>query len=176
ATNEAYFKELQAELGDELENYSRLFKSPEEIEKEIEDIKDILFRYDTTNAEIFSQQITQIHDRETILTLKKSLENAKSLYNLIRLMGNYELLEKADFQKLNLLYREASNRLDMLNLKQRLESGTESVNLLNAALVDVVFSFVKVGEEELILADELKNTLRRTIETIDHNFDQADPQ
>ncbi|MFM6017350.1 MAG: UvrB domain 3-containing protein, partial [Dolichospermum sp.] len=176
ATNEAYFKELQAELGDELENYSRLFKSKEEIETEIAEIEDILFRYDTTNAEIFSQQINQIQDRETILTLKKSLENAKSLYNLIRLMGNYELLEKADFQKLNLLYREASNRLDMLNLKQRLESGTESVNLLNAALVDVVFSFVKVGEEELILADELKNTLRRTIETIDHNFDQADPQ
>ncbi|MFM6826388.1 MAG: UvrB domain 3-containing protein, partial [Dolichospermum sp.] len=176
ATNEAYFKELQAELGDELENYSRLFKSKEEIETEIAEIEDVLFRYDTTNAEIFSQQINQIQDRETILTLKKSLENAKSLYNLIRLMGNYELLEKADFQKLNLLYREASNRLDMLNLKQRLESGTESVNLLNAALVDVVFSFVKVGEEELILADELKNTLRRTIETIDHNFDQADPQ
>ncbi|MFM6602905.1 MAG: type I restriction endonuclease subunit R, partial [Dolichospermum sp.] len=107
ATNEAYFKELQAELGDELENYSSLFKSKEEIETELAEIDDVLFRYDTTNAEIFSQQITQIHDRETILTLKKSLENAKSLYNLIRLMGNYELLEKADFQKLNLLYREA---------------------------------------------------------------------
>ncbi|MFM6508914.1 MAG: UvrB domain 3-containing protein, partial [Dolichospermum sp.] len=87
STNKAYFDELQAELGDDLEHYSRLFKSPEEIEKEIEDIKDILFRYDTTNAEIFSQQINQIQDRETILTLKKSLENAKSLYNLIRLMG-----------------------------------------------------------------------------------------
>ncbi|MFM6726057.1 MAG: UvrB domain 3-containing protein, partial [Dolichospermum sp.] len=80
ATNEAYFKELQAELGDELENYSRLFKSKEEIETEIAEIEDVLFRYDTTNAEIFSQQINQIQDRETILTLKKSLENAKSLY------------------------------------------------------------------------------------------------
>lgn len=176
ATNKAYFDELQAELGDDLEHYSHLFKSPEEIEKEIEDIKDILFRYDTTNAEIFSQQITQIHDRETILSLKKSLENAKSLYNLIRLTGNYELLEKADFHKLNLLYREASNRLDFLNLTQRLESGTDTVNILNVALEDVIFSFVKVGEEELVLADKLKNTLHRTREALVNNFDQKDPQ
>jgi type I restriction enzyme R subunit len=176
ATNKAYFDELQAELGDDLEHYSRLFKSPEEIEKEIEDIKDILFRYDTTNAEIFSQQITQIHDRETILNLKKSLENAKSLYNLIRLTGNCQLLEKADFHKLNLLYREASNRLDFLNLTQRLESGTDTVNILNVALEDVIFSFVKVGEEELVLADKLKNTLHRTREALVNNFDQKDPQ
>lgn len=176
ATNEAYFKELQAELGDELEHYSDLFKSQEEIETEIAEIQDVLFRYDITNAEIFCQQINQIHDRETILVLKKSLENAKSLYNLIRLMGKYELLEKEDFQKLNVLYREASNRLDMINLKQRLESGTETGNLLNAALEDIIFSFDKVGEEELVLADELKNTLRRTREALANNFDQVDPQ
>lgn len=107
-----------------------------------------------------------IHNRETILNLKKSLENAKSLYNLIRLTGNYELLEKADFHKFNLLYREASNRLDFLNLTQRLESGTDTVNLLNVALEDVIFSFVKVGEEELVLADKLKNTLHRTREAL----------
>src|SRR3989338_850216 len=44
ATNKAYFDELQAELGDELEHYSNLFKSAEEITQEIEAIKDILFR------------------------------------------------------------------------------------------------------------------------------------
>jgi type I restriction enzyme R subunit len=176
ATNKAYFDELQAELGDELEHYSHLFKSKEKIEAEIEEIKNVLFPYDTVNAEIFSQQITQIHDRETILAVKKSLENAKSLYNLIRLTGNYELLEKVDFHKLNQLYREASNRLDILNLKNSLESGTDTVNLLNAALEDVIFSFVKVGEEELVLADKLKNTLHRTREALVNNFDQTDPQ
>ena len=176
ATNKAYFDELQAELGDELEHYSHLFKSKEEIEAEIEEIKDVLFPYDTLNAEIFSQQITQIHDRETILAVKKSLENAKSLYNLIRLTGNYELLEKVDFYKLNQLYREASNRLDILNLKNSLESGTDTVNLLNAALEDVIFSFVKVGEEELVLADKLKDTLHRTCEALANNFDKSDPQ
>ncbi|MCK4945459.1 MAG: type I restriction endonuclease subunit R, partial [Alphaproteobacteria bacterium] len=36
ATNKAYFDELQEELGDEMEHYSNLFKSKEEIEQEIE--------------------------------------------------------------------------------------------------------------------------------------------
>lgn len=176
ATNKAYFDELQAELGDELEHYSNLFKSKEEIESEIAEIEDVLFRYDTANAEIFSQQISQIQDRETVLALKKVLGNAKSLYNLIRLTGHYELLEKLDFRKLDDLYREASNRLDAINLSARLESGVDVTNLLNEALEDVIFSFVKVGEEELVLADKLKNTLRRTREALADNFDKTDPQ
>ena len=176
ATNKAYFDELQAELGDELEHYSNLFKSKEEIEAEITEIEDVIFRYDTANAEIFSQQISQIQDREAVLALKKVLGNAKSLYNLIRLTGHYELLEKLDFQKLGDLYREASNRLDAINLSARLESGADVTNLLNEALEDVIFSFVKIGEEELVLADKLKNTLRRTREALADNFDKADPK
>ncbi|MFN9649060.1 MAG: type I restriction endonuclease subunit R, partial [Pseudanabaena sp.] len=100
----------------------------------------------------------------------------KSLYNLIRLTGHYELLEKLDFRKLDDLYREASNRLDAINLSARLESGVDVTNLLNEALEDVIFSFVKVGEEELVLADKLKNTLRRTREALADNFDKTDPQ
>ncbi|MFN7354627.1 MAG: type I restriction endonuclease subunit R, partial [Pseudanabaena sp.] len=74
------------------------------------------------------------------------------------------------------LYREASNRLDAINLSARLESGVDVTNLLNEALEDVIFSFVKVGEEELVLADKLKNTLRRTREALADNFDKTDPQ
>lgn len=176
ATNKAYFDELQSELGDEMEHYSNLFKSQEEIAAEIDHIKDVLFRFDTDNAEIFSDQISQIQDRETVLALKKSLENAKSLYNLIRLQGDYELLEKLDFSKLNILYRETCNHLDMLNLKESIEQGTDTASLLNVALEDVVFRFIKVGEEELVLADQLKNTLRQTREALANNFDQQDPK
>src|SRR5690606_41265612 len=51
-TNKAYFDELQSELGDEMEHYSNLFKSREEITQEIEHIKDVLFRFNIENAEI----------------------------------------------------------------------------------------------------------------------------
>ena len=45
----------------------------------------------------------------------------QKIYNLIRLTGNYELLDKIDFAKLTLLYREAQNHLNLLNLKTKLK-------------------------------------------------------
>lgn len=176
ATNKAYFDELQTELGDEMEHYSQLFKSQEEIKQEIEHIKDVLFRFDTNNMEEFCNQISQIQDRDSVLALKKALADARSLYNLIRLQGEYDFLDELDFAKLNVLYRETSNHLDLLNLKNALESGEDTSNLLNRALEDVIFKFVKIGEEELVLADKLKNTLRQTREALASNFDQQDPQ
>ncbi|MDW4799778.1 type I restriction endonuclease subunit R, partial [Escherichia coli] len=122
-------------------------------------------------AEIFTDQINQIQDRETALALKNALADARSLYNLIRLQGNTEFLQALDFNKLNILYREASRRLDLLNLKADLEQGVDLSGLLNRALEEVIFEFHKVGEEELVLADELKETLRRTREALAANFD-----
>jgi type I restriction enzyme, R subunit len=176
ATNKAYFDELQSELGDEMEHYSHLFKSQEEIKQEIEHIKDILFRFDTDNMEEFCNQISQIQDRDTVLALKKALADARSLYNLIRLQGEYDFLDELDFAKINVLFRVSSDRLDMLNLASSLQDGADIDNLLNRALEDVIFTFTKIGEEELVLADKLKNTLRQTREALASNFDQQDPQ
>lgn len=175
-TNRRYFEELQGELGDELEQYSKLFKSREEIRAEIENIKDVLFRFNLDDPELFIDQINQINSREDILALKKVLADAKSLYNLIRLQREYDFLQQLDFNKLNLLLRETSNRLDLLNLKETLEQGSDSANLLNIALEDVIFQFTKIGEAELVLADKLKNTLRQTREALASNFDQQDPK
>ena len=38
-TNQAYFEELQSELGDEVQNYSDIFKSKEDIEADLQNIK-----------------------------------------------------------------------------------------------------------------------------------------
>lgn len=175
-TNKDYFDELQLELGDEIDTYSNLFKSSDEIKQAIEEIKDVLFSFNIENAEEFSRQISQIEDRPTILSLKKALSDARDLYNLIRLQGEYSLLQNLDFQKLNQLYRETSNHLDLLNLKETIESATDNSNLLNIALEDVIFKFAKIKEEELVLADKLKNTLRQTREALAENFDQNDPK
>lgn len=174
-TNQDYFKELQSELGDEMEHYSNLFKSAEEIKEEIAEIKEVLFHYNITNAELFSQQISQIQDRSEMLKITRVLNNAKSLYNLIRLSGNYDLLEKLDFHKLTQLSREANNHLALINTKEVLEKNVDTTNLLNIALEDVIFAFVKVKEEEMVLADKLKDTLQKTREMLGGNFDPKDP-
>jgi type I restriction enzyme R subunit len=175
-TNKAYFEELQGELGDEFQHYNNLFKSKEEIEAEISDIKEKLFHYDLTNAEIFSQQISVIENRKEVLEIKKALEDARNLYNVIRLYGHYEMLEKVDFRKLNELYSEAARHLELLNLKESVQNNTETTNLLNVALENIVFMFRKISEEELVIADKLKDSLRKTREALGGNFDPRDPE
>ena len=78
----SYFDELKGELGDEMDSYSNLFKSHEEVQEEIEHIKDVLLQFDTENAELFQQQISQISDRKQILVLKKALESAYRRWEL----------------------------------------------------------------------------------------------
>lgn len=174
-TNKDYFDELQSELGDELDKYSDLFKTEAEITADMEAIKDALFHFDTSNAEVFSQQITQIIDRAEMRKIVKALNDAKSLYNLIRLSGQYELLAKLDFRKLNQLATEASNHLNLLNQREALENADDSTNILNIALEDVLFTFRKVSEAEMVIADELRENLRRTREGLGGNFDPGDP-
>ena len=175
-TNKAYFDELQLELGDEIGNYSNLFKSKEEIEDEINDIKKKLFEYDLLNAEIFSQQISEIKDKQILLGIKKALEGAKNLYNIIRLYGHFELLEKVDFKKLTQLYNETARHVDLINLKNSIQTNNETTNLLNVALEDILFMFRKVSEGELVIADKLKDTLKKTREALALNFDQKEPE
>jgi len=91
------------------------------------------------------------------------------------LSGDYEMLEKLDFQTLTVLSREANNRLALINTKEALENNVDTTNLLNIALEDVLFAFTKVKEEEMVIADQLKNTLQKTREALGDNFDPQDP-
>ena len=176
-TNAEYLKELQNELGDEWDKYSTLFKSKEEIEAEIKEIKEKLFYYDIENAERFSEQVSAINDRETILGLKRVLENARILGNLIKLYDHDGLWDKLDFDKLKTLFIEVQNRLNLINQKEALENDDEHTNILNIALEEVVFSFRKISESELALGiiDKYKEQLRKTREAMLANFDTQDP-
>ena len=69
----------------------------------------------------------------------------------------------------------ADKRLALINTKEALENNVDTSNLLNIALEDVIFAFTKVSEEEMILADELKDSLQKTREGLAENFDPQDP-
>ena len=175
-TNQAYLKELQPELGDEQEHYSKLFKSAEEISSEIDAIQAALFHYDTANAEIFSQQVTAIQNPTDLREIIKALDDARGLYNLIRSTGQHELLAKLDFRKFLQLSNAANERLALLLQRDALEHGHENALLLNTALEDVIFAFRKISEEEMLIAGEFRDKLRRTREGLAGNFDPRDPE
>ncbi|HCG6764785.1 type I restriction endonuclease subunit R [Vibrio parahaemolyticus] len=175
-TNKAYFDELQDQLGNDIEYYSQLFKSQEDIEKELEEIQETLFEYDIKNVDEFANQINQISDRKELKKVQKALINAKELSNVIRYQSIDELREALDFDRLKVMLREVESHIDILNFQENLETGEDTSNLLNEALEDMVFMFTKISEEELVLADKLKNKLRQTREEMQNNFDQQDPK
>lgn len=174
-TNKAYFDELQQELGDEMEMYSHLFKSQEEILADIQEIQETLFQYNTENKELFSQQIEQITDKKELIRLIKALRLAKELKNLIAINGYEELKDVTDFNTMNSLLLIAQGRLDNLNILESLDSEDDTTNIINTALEDVIFQFIKVDEMELKLADEFKDILRKTRESLQVNIDPIDP-
>ncbi len=84
--------------------------------------------------------------------------------------GHFDLLEKVDFKKLNQLYNETAQHLDLLNLKESVQNNVDTTNLLNVALENVLFMFRKVSEEEMVIADQLKDMLRKTREALGEQF------
>src|SRR5574344_826718 len=173
--NKAYWDELQGELGDEAEFYSDLFKTQEDIESDIREIKETLWSFNTENAEVFQQEISKISDKKQLLEIKRALTSAKELYNIIKLNDYNDLIDKLDFKKLNILLREVERHITIVNQREALERGTDTTILLNEALEDIIFTFRKRSEEELKLADDLKDHLRKTRESLRDNFDKQDP-
>jgi len=175
-TNEAYFKELQAELGDEFERYRDIFKSQEEIEQDLQAIQDKLFMYATDNAELFSQQITAIDDKKELLELRRLLDTYKELFNIIKLFGYDELAQRFSMDTLHALYNEVNNRINLVNLKENLQNNKDVSGLLNMALDQIEFHFRKVSESEMVIADAFQDILEKTRQELERNLDPKDPE
>lgn len=175
-TNKAYFEELQAELGSEFQQYANIFKSQEEIVSDLETIKERLFLYDTGNAEVFSQQISAIDDKQELVELHHALELYKELHNLAKLFDYTDIAEHFDIEKAAALFAEVSSRIAILNQKQVLEDAQDMSAILNLAMDEIEFHFRKVSESELVIADKYQDVLNRTRQAIRRSLDPKDPE
>ncbi|RPF41931.1 type I restriction enzyme R subunit [Hydrogenoanaerobacterium saccharovorans] len=175
-TNKAYFDELQNELGDAFKQYDSIFKTPEEIESDLKLIAEKLFSFDTQNAEIFSQQVSQIDDKAELLELRHALELYKELFNIAKLFGYNELADKFDLNKISSLYTEVVNRINIINTKKALENADDMTAILNLAMEEIDFNFKKVSEHELVIADSYRDILVRTQKEMQRSLDPKDPE
>lgn len=152
-TNAEYFKELQEQLGDDFNTYSNIFLSKEEIESSIKEIKNKLFQYDSENLENFTSQINEL-DKKDLIDLKKTMITYKDLYNVIKSFNYTELMGQIKIDRVSKMIKEVDRRIQIKNLTDKENSDTTS--LLNVALADIDFSFKKISEEELVIADKYK--------------------
>ncbi|MCM3638234.1 DEAD/DEAH box helicase family protein [Sporosarcina luteola] len=175
-TNKAYFDELQAELGDEFKQYENIFKTQEEIQKDLQLIAEKLFLFNTSNAEVFSQQISALDNKATLIELRHAMELYKELYNIAKLFDYEELSEEFELENINTLYNEVVNRINLISLKQNLQNVEDMSSILNMALEEIDFQFKKISEDELVIADKFRDSLERTRREMQRNLDPKDPE
>ena len=173
--NHEYYNELKEELGDEFENYSQLFLDAEEIDKRLTEIQDILFAYDTSDIEAFAQSIN-ILEKDELNKIRKALEDYKVLYNVARLQGFEQILQKIDINCVKALASEVERTIFNKNFSDSIKDSTDTQALLNTALDQINFTFLKIGEEELTIADKWQETAEKTRKAFLRNLDPKDPE
>lgn len=175
-TNRAYLAELQDELGDAVKEYSSLFEDPKVIEKDLADIKNLLFEYSTDNVVEFQREITSINDKAKLYELRNALVRYKDLRNVANMYGYEHLYEQFDVGRAQDLLREVGLRIQAINNKEALALKDMSTGDMNILLSQMEFNFRQIGTSELEIADEFQDKLRRTYEAFSRNIDPQDPE
>ena len=181
-TNRAYLEELNQEydstlIGENGEDvFGSLFVSADEISQELSKTEHILIDYPTDNLEYFSQAINDIRDKKQLIDLRKALESIKQYYNIARLLGYEHLLQQIDIAQIATLLNVLSRRMLTLSLIDKPDDFS-SRTLLNLAMSETSFSFIKIAEEELRLAaNDLEDLKRRVASGIKNQRDEKDPE
>ena len=188
-TNEAYLQELNRfndvdETGESAatDTFTQVIEDKEEILKQMKQVRQTLFDYSYDNAEEFSSEISTEEDKAVLLDLKQALEAAKNMANIVRTFGDDDMKEqfaKLEITKLPQLLSEVQRRIGIINQKEAFSIGDETKTLINEAMMDIEFTFSKIGQEEMHLISggiELKEKWQRTITSFTQNFDQDDPE
>ncbi|WP_302156604.1 DEAD/DEAH box helicase family protein [uncultured Dialister sp.] len=181
-TNREYFKELQVELGDEFEHYTELFVSHEEVEKKLKStqstLEEKLFEFDTSNKEIFSQQIDKVQDKKLLQDINHALKDMNDLYHVSKLFGYDDLASKfSSLSEMKEIQKLIQHRLDMLNTKDALNNQMDLNDLLNLSLESLEFNFHKISSNELgIVGDNFHKALKKARIELGKNQDNKDPE
>ena len=130
----------------------------DEAKKRVDEAKKVLDNYELGNPEIFSRQLNLEDDRNVVRTVLNSLEDMRSLQNMLTSQGSNadEVVEISDIHN---LIKAAKNRLDLLGFIDNSDENANAKQLLNMALENIEFSFEKRGEGELEIQEQYKQSV-----------------
>lgn len=181
-TNQAYLEELTREYdtgitGEDSEKiFGSLFVSAEEINQKLDEADMILINYPTDNLEVFSQTISDINDRKTLNELRLALTTIKDNFQLARLLGHREILQRIDLTLISRMLIMLIQRISTLNQLENADD-TSGEELLNLVMDDADFIFEKTGEFELQLAaNDLQEIKKKVAGNLKENWDKKDPE
>ena len=156
-TNREYQEELEHEVGkDNLKHTDRLLVTMEEAKSRVDEARKVLAPYELGNPEIFSRQLNMEDDREVVRSIVRSLEDMRSLQNMLTAQGS-EAEAVVEISDIHNLIKAARNRLDLLGFIDNADEKSNTRQLLNVALENIEFSFEKRGEGELEIQEQYRS-------------------
>lgn len=173
-TNRDYLEELKSISPETFDLIDTIFISETEIKEKIILATDQLFLYNTENLEEFSLQINNTESKEELLNLKQNLETIKNLYNVSKQASYSNILNDIDIERVRKLLTMVTLRIGTLNLQDSLEDNESTQTLINYFLNTTNFSFLKKGEEELKIVDEVISSQKNIANEISKNIDNKD--
>lgn len=165
--NDAYAQELNQFSTPEQGQQSvvnTVMVSEAEVREKMADVREVLFDYTTQNAEVFSQELEEIDDRDKLLQIRHKLEEAKAVWNEVRTMGDDHLKELAQRMQpgdVQNLLKAVNARIDNVNLKNAFSHEQEVSGMINEALATIDFKFRKRGENEMEIGSDIKDQMKQ---------------
>lgn len=184
-TNNEYLRELnrcddtESEDGTEQPQLGPcILEDVNTIKAQLREIKTVMFSYACDNAELFSEQLDDIEDRQQLYEVRRILENAKALSNQIRSIGDEELRaynEKMSIGALPNLLSVVNHRIDALNQQENFKHGEEISDMVNTILAQIEYEFTHKSSEELrIFSNDIEEQAQRVMHEFERNFDKKD--
>ena len=175
-TNREYQEELEHEVGkDNLQHPDRLLVTMEEAKSRVDAARKVLAPYDLGNPEIFSRQLNMEDDREVVRSIVRSLEDMRSLQNMLTAQGS-EAEAVVEISDIHNLIKAARNRLDLLGFIDNADEKSNTRQLLNVALENIEFSFEKRGEGELEIQEQYRQSVEHARRQLQACMDTEDPE
>ena len=175
-TNREYQEELEHEVGkDNLKHTDRLLVTMEEAKSRVDAARKVLAPYDLGNPEIFSRQLNMEDDREVVRSIVRSLEDMRSLQNMLTAQGS-EAEAVVEISDIHNLIKAARNRLDLLGFIDNADEKSNTRQLLNVALENIEFSFEKRGEGELEIQEQYRQSVEHARRQLQACMDTEDPE
>ena len=147
----------------------------DEAKKRVDEAKKVLDNYELGNPEIFSRQLNLEDDRNVVRTVLNSLEDMRSLQNMLTSQGSNadDVVEISDIYN---LIKAAKNRLDLLGFIDNSDENANAKQVLNMALENIEFSFEKRGEGELEIQEQYRQSVEHARQQLKACVDTEDPE
>lgn len=187
-TNQNYLEELnrfnnpdEVGEGNTTNSYLQVLEDKDVIIEKMKNINRSLFNYTLNNAEVFSQEISSIENKDILYDLRKNLIDARDYTNIVRTFGDDTL--KAEFERLEIrmipqLISEVQRHIGILNQKEYFERSDATKQMINEAMANITFTFSKISTDEMriISTAQFQEKWDYTIHSFTQNEDQEDPE